>query len=505
MRALMIVCVAGASTSAFAQSYSQPNTDLCERSFVSDAIAGQFSNRRQADDFSLNSTTQVNSIRWWGATSPFGGIFDLGNVDAFRIVIYEDNGGVPDSLSVPVYDQEFSKAQANPRETGFLSFQENAIQFEQTVQLPSTLTLNGGTRYWLTIGSRNTNPGGASWRWSSSLSGDFVTAQQTPFGGGWTIFDPSGANYAFEFNPVADGAICLPDGGCVIGTAEQAFTSGGLYQGDGTDCTIGCEGFAIFTQAPTQPCNPSFNSDAVPGQFAGTLSANNFEVDAASVINGVRWWGGSQFFLDFDLFNFESWTVTIYGSDSNGAPDESQILHAETFLQADTNPVLTPYRNRQNADLFEQSVTLSTPVAIDPNQRYWISIGTTNFDPSGDGWRWSASVGGDRIAASKSWTTNEFTVFDPGGIEYAFQLVGTSDGTGPVCTGDIADDFGTLGEDGQVSFGDFLALLGLIGPCPGGTPGCTGDIADDFGTIGGDGQVSFGDFLALLGLIGPCP
>ncbi len=74
------------------------------------------------------------------------------------------------------------------------------------------------------------------------------------------------------------------------------------------------------------------------------------------------------------------------------------------------------------------------------------------------------------------------------------------------CPGDIADDFGTLGADGMISFGDFLALLGLIGPCPGGTPGCVGDIADDFGSLnGGDGMVSFGDFLALLGLIGPCP
>ncbi len=74
------------------------------------------------------------------------------------------------------------------------------------------------------------------------------------------------------------------------------------------------------------------------------------------------------------------------------------------------------------------------------------------------------------------------------------------------CLGDIADDFGTLNSvDGMVSFGDFLALLGLIGPCPGATPGCTGDIADDFGTLGADGMVSFGDFLALLGLIGPCP
>ena len=79
------------------------------------------------------------------------------------------------------------------------------------------------------------------------------------------------------------------------------------------------------------------------------------------------------------------------------------------------------------------------------------------------------------------------------------------------CLGDIANDFGFTrtncgGPDGIVSFGDFLAMLGLIGPCPGGTPGCIGDIADDFGTLGNeDAQVSFGDFLALLGLIGPCP
>ncbi len=73
------------------------------------------------------------------------------------------------------------------------------------------------------------------------------------------------------------------------------------------------------------------------------------------------------------------------------------------------------------------------------------------------------------------------------------------------CAGDIADDFGTIGPDGMVSFGDFLALLGFLGPCPGMAPACTGDIADDFGTTGPDGMISFGDFLALLGLVGPCP
>ena len=74
----------------------------------------------------------------------------------------------------------------------------------------------------------------------------------------------------------------------------------------------------------------------------------------------------------------------------------------------------------------------------------------------------------------------------------------------PPCIGDIADDFGAIGTDGQVTFGDFLAMLGRIGPCPTGAIGCTGDIADDFGTLGADGQVAFGDFLALLGRIGPC-
>jgi len=72
------------------------------------------------------------------------------------------------------------------------------------------------------------------------------------------------------------------------------------------------------------------------------------------------------------------------------------------------------------------------------------------------------------------------------------------------CPGDIADDSGTIGPDGQVSFGDFLALLGLIGPCQVGGIGCAGDIADDFGSSGPDGQVSFGDFLAMLGVVGPC-
>ncbi len=119
----------------------------------------------------------------------------------------------------------------------------------------------------------------------------------------------------------------------------------------------------------------------------------------------------------------------------------------------------------------------------------------------------AASLGGLVVAASIIYDTNNDSLFEASSPDEQYNVVlfvgaGEEGGT---CLGDFADDFGTLGSDGQVSFGDFLALLTVLGPCPGGQPGCFGDIADDFGSFGGDGQVSFGDFLALLTLLGPCP
>lgn len=474
MNPIVLIVLAGAAAAASAQSLSQPNTDLCERSFISDAVAGQFNNRRQAETLRLNSTTSVNSIRWWGGTSPFGGVSDLSNVDAYRVVIFTDAAGVPNSLAAPVYDQEFSKAATNPRASGFRTFQENAPQFEHTAQLPGPLSLNGGTNYWITIGARLVDGNGAAWRWSSSLEGNFLTAQQNPFGEAWTVFDPSGANYAFELNPVADGAICLPEGGCIIGTEQQAFTSGGIYQGDGTDCVSGgCDPFAVFTQPPTQPCNQSFNSDAVPGQFAQRLSADNFTLASDAVVDAVRWWGGSQFFIDFDLFNFASWTVTIYGSLTDGSPDDNNVIYAETFDQVDTNPLFTPYRNGRNADLYEHAVQLATPVDLVGGQQYWISIGTTNFDPGSDGWRWSGSLTGDGTSAQKNWETGEFPVFTGNAIQYAFQLLGTAEDTAPGCSpADLAEPFDV------VNVFDLFAYLNLYG-----ANDPAADLAEPFGTI----------------------
>ncbi len=161
-------------------------------------------------------------------------------------------------------------------------------------------------------------------------------------------------------------------------------------------------------------------------------------------------------------------------------------------------------------DEFGSSVSVSGTTAI---------IGVSGDDGGGSAYLFDTSTGQQlfKLAASDAAEGDNFGISvaidgstalvgayrddnagENSGLAYVFDLSN-------LCPGDIADDFGTLGGDGMVSFGDFLALLGLVGPCPGGTPGCDGDIADDFGILDADGMVSFGDFLALLGLVGPCP
>ena len=109
---------------------------------------------------------------------------------------------------------------------------------------------------------------------------------------------------------------------------------------------------------------------------------------------------------------------------------------------------------------------------------------------------WNFSEGTYEATITSPFTSSE--IFS--GAAWAPWLAGTAE-----CPGDVADDFGFEGADGQVSFGDFLFALTILGPCPGGTPGCAFDIADDFGFEGADGQVSFGDFLFALTVLGPCP
>ncbi len=75
--------------------------------------------------------------------------------------------------------------------------------------------------------------------------------------------------------------------------------------------------------------------------------------------------------------------------------------------------------------------------------------------------------GGGRLAAGSFVLTGTIGQADSGTTLQARSLTsrGGSWRARSVCVGDIADDSGIPGADGRVSFGDFLALLGLVGPC----------------------------------------
>ena len=189
----------------------------------------------------------------------------------------------------------------------------------------------------------------------------------------------------------------------------------------------------------------------------------------------------------------------LYAMQSNSVP----TVGTATVTGDIANPGTNVVNYARGADWNGQDGNVTTVGSTDSTSFYGA------FDMNGNVWEWGESP--IDIRRGGSWATIDnfsfssnirFTTFASTTEFFGFRLA--SPVPGP-CTGDIADDFGTLGADGQVSFGDFLALLGIVGPCPGGTPGCIGDIADDFGSPCRDGQVSFGDFLALLGLVGPCP
>ncbi len=117
---------------------------------------------------------------------------------------------------------------------------------------------------------------------------------------------------------------------------------------------------------------------------------------------------------------------------------------------------------------------------------------------TGSGFGSSADIGGLYTFSddgTQRW--ENLTSFPPGVYlpeDSLSPLVGTSaQGTWTIT---ISDNAGA--DTGSVSTWGVVIVPADTGSCP-------GDVADDFGFAGGDGQVSFGDFLFALNILGPCP
>jgi hypothetical protein len=289
-----------------------------------------------------------------------------------------------------------------------------------------------------------------------------------------------------------------------VASAQVLYNNGPLVTDPGA-------GFGGFDVSRVQP------GESYLGYNVDILSTIRL-ADDFTVSDTAGWNINSINFYAYQSFAPQNGTITAINFRIwDGVPGEvgSNVVFGDTTTNRLSSSVFSGiYRTRNmeptNGDRAIQSIVAAADITLAAGT-YWLDWSIGGSGASGT-WQPPVTLVGQFAPANanalRSFNGGAFTIaIDPGsqvGDEFPFMINGSV--VSILCPGDIADDFGTLGADGQVSFGDFLALLGLIGPCPGGTPGCTGDIADDFGTIGNeDAQVSFGDFLALLGLIGPCP
>ena len=124
---------------------------------------------------------------------------------------------------------------------------------------------------------------------------------------------------------------------------------------------------------------------------------------------------------------------------------------------------------------------------IAPFESECVDAGGTFLGPDADCADCGSLVGACCLSTGACVPLDEATCLAVGGV---FAGNGTSCDAG-ACSDPCPAD---VDADGEVAFGDLLAVLAVFGPCG----GCPED-------VDADGQVAFGDLLAVLSAFGPCP
>lgn len=196
--------IAPASASIYLQASDRPD----QPSFFSDAVAGQFFSQRMADNFTLDSDAEATAIRWWGGSQNFQ-FEDIVNMISYTVVIYtSDDLGEPDTANI-IYQSTngLGSADLSTVATG-ASLLNGGIEYQYTLSLEGPLALAADTQYWISVGATLALPGGDAWVWSGSSTGDLVNASDFFNASGYTVFDPTFNDLAFEIIP-APGATTL--------------------------------------------------------------------------------------------------------------------------------------------------------------------------------------------------------------------------------------------------------------------------------------------------------
>ncbi len=329
-----------------------------------------------------------------------------------------------------------------------------------------------------------TNPNNTSWTdFATPPGADTVSADVVNTNNG-TVNTPlafTAQELVASSNDVRMAIAFFPDATILPGAVTGGVTEASSRLDWWNTLLRGDDGIGTFyTFGPTDRGNASVFQPDFEGLFPGDGVARNALTDAIQFnLNGLLPAGGGAWDTAAPLVCEDFVFLGRISTDTPGAgaPTGGGLTVVSTNIDGGAGAVPAG-----------QFITDNGNIVFDVDGS--IDFGLALTEPDG--------MGGDNLL-------NSGDSFDYAG--YMIVIRATLADTGTPCPGDIADDNGTPGADGQVSFGDFLASLGLLGPCGPATsnPDCTGDNADDNGTPGGDGQVSFGDFLFLLGVLGPCP
>jgi hypothetical protein len=177
------------------QLYSQP-FDMTGNAYSSqnDTTGGNGNFATVYDDFTLGSSAMINNVQWVGE---FFNPVEFGNITAFTVDFYANNGGIPGSL----LSTNYIAGDANETDIGnYNGFEAYSYSLDVT-----NFAATAGTEYWMSIEPDLGFP--PQWGWSTSSVGD---------GMGYQCFDGScgtigGVNLAFTLN-----------GGQNTGTPEPA-------------------------------------------------------------------------------------------------------------------------------------------------------------------------------------------------------------------------------------------------------------------------------------------
>lgn len=221
---------------------TQPGAN-CQAPNADGGFVSDITRFKVADDFTPSTNGNVTEICWSGGYFDFARGQDCseGAADAFRIIYFDDAGGVPGSMIGVFQQANFNLDVTGPVWTGgFIAGQTREFEYTAT-HIPLVNDLIAGQCYWVEITNSLTQE--CSWLWELSTSGNGRSLQDgdgidAPNGYDLPVDAlPDDLSFCLDL-PLGDSAPCVPPGPPNDRCADaEILSTTGLFPFDNIDAT----------------------------------------------------------------------------------------------------------------------------------------------------------------------------------------------------------------------------------------------------------------------------